>query len=266
MTAPKHEQLADGVDLWLGDATKVVPLLEPVDHTLFDPPYEATIHRAKAKARSGRSLRYDRGPALRSLPFDSVERLRPTLTLPLVELTKGWLLAFCSPEGIAPWRDAIEHAGARYKRACFWDKVNPTPQLNGQGPAFGVEAFVTAWCGSGFSSWNGGGRSNLFSHPVERNQLRETQKPLSLMIELVRAFTQPGDVVFDPCMGTGTTGVAALRTGRRFQGVECDPKAYALARDRLLDALAQPRLLTADLEPVRKQARFDGMPTRRKPK
>ena len=53
------------------------------------------------------------------------------------------------------------------------------------------------------------------------------------MLELVELFTDPGDLLPDPFCGSGTTGVACLRLGRRFIGIEKDAKYAAIARERL---------------------------------
>lgn len=71
------------------------------------------------------------------------------------------------------------------------------------------------------------------------------QKPLKLMREIVRAFSNPDDIIFDPFMGTGTTGVAALKEGRGFVGIERDPGYFAIAKRRIEQAAAQPLLLQA---------------------
>lgn len=244
----KHTRLADGVDLYLGDCTRVLPRLSFATgtadpgrvHVICDPPYEQHMHGAKVSRT--RKLRTDKGPELRGLTFKSIEHLRPVITPFMVRACDGWLLAFCTPEGVAPWRDAIEAAGARYKRACVWVKPDAAPQFNGQGPSMGAECFVTAWCGTGVSRWNGGGRSSVFTCPTNgptRDGRLETEKPVPLFAELVRLFTNRGDTVCDPVMGSGTTGVACIKSGRRFVGIEIDPKAYAVACARMAEALLQ---------------------------
>lgn len=67
-------------------------------------------------------------------------------------------------------------------------------------------------------------------------------KPLKLMKWIVTNFTEPGDTVFDPFTGSGTTGVAALKLERNFVGCELDKKYHAIAQRRLEDAAAQPML------------------------
>lgn len=58
-------------------------------------------------------------------------------------------------------------------------------------------------------------------------------KPLWVMRALVRDYTRPGDLIVDPCMGGGTTGLAALIEGRRFVGAEVDPGTFRKAEERL---------------------------------
>lgn len=72
---------------------------------------------------------------------------------------------------------------------------------------------------------SGGDRARLVGHPCPRND-----RAMSWLIE---HFTRPGGVVLDPFAGSGTTGVAALRAGRRFIGCEIDPSYAEMARERL---------------------------------
>lgn len=60
-----------------------------------------------------------------------------------------------------------------------------------------------------------------------------TQKPVALMEYLIRTYTNPGDLVLDNCMGSGTTGVAALQSDRRFIGIERDPEYFRIAQNRI---------------------------------
>ena len=75
-------------------------------------------------------------------------------------------------------------------------------------------------------------------------------KPTALMEALVRDYSRPGDTVLDSHMGAGTTGVACVRTGRKFIGCEIDLEAFALACRRIEQAYAQRPLFEA--EPARK--------------
>jgi site-specific DNA-methyltransferase (adenine-specific) len=67
--------------------------------------------------------------------------------------------------------------------------------------------------------------------------LHPTQKPVALMEYLIRTYTNQGDTVLDNTMGSGTTGVAAANTGRKFIGIERDEKYFAIAQKRIEDAL-----------------------------
>lgn len=220
-----------------------------VTATITDPPYEEEMHEAKKGARG---LRTDGYESPKAVDFESIEGMREWIVNATVPMTKGWLIAFCTPEGVAPWRDAIEAAGAKYKRACVWVKPDAAPQFNGQGPAMGAEMFVTAWCGKGHSRWNGGGRRGVLTHLTnasDRHGLHPTEKPLALMREIIELFTDPGDTIFDPFMGTGATGVAALRLGRRFVGIEKQAKYFRAAVARIQQQAAQPDMFIADKKP-----------------
>lgn len=63
--------------------------------------------------------------------------------------------------------------------------------------------------------------------------LHPTQKPVALMEYLIKTYTNPGDTVLDNCMGSGTTGVACVNTGRSFIGIEKDPAYFASAQNRI---------------------------------
>lgn len=63
-----------------------------------------------------------------------------------------------------------------------------------------------------------------------------TQKPVALMEYLIRTYTNPGGIVLDNCMGSGTTGVAALQSGRHFIGIERDADYFAICQKRLAEA------------------------------
>lgn len=73
-------------------------------------------------------------------------------------------------------------------------------------------------------------------------QSTPTQKPVDLCAYLINTYSNPGDTIFDPFMGSGTTGVACVQTGRNFIGIEIDPTYYAIAEKRIKDAQMQLRL------------------------
>jgi site-specific DNA-methyltransferase (adenine-specific)/modification methylase len=76
------------------------------------------------------------------------------------------------------------------------------------------------------------------------NREHPTQKPVGLMEWILINYTNEGDTILDPFMGSGTTGVACINTGRNFVGIEISPEYFAIAERRIAEAQMQPRLLT----------------------
>ena len=74
-----------------------------------------------------------------------------------------------------------------------------------------------------------------------RDGLHPTQKPVALLKYLIRTYTSEGETVLDNTMGSGSTGVAAMLTGRRFIGIELDETYFAIAQRRIEDAARQAR-------------------------
>ena len=76
--------------------------------------------------------------------------------------------------------------------------------------------------------------ASILRVPSESKTVHPTQKPVALMEYLIRTYTQEGETVLDNCMGSGTTGVACVNTGRRFIGIEKDDKYFQIATGRIL--------------------------------
>ena len=72
-----------------------------------------------------------------------------------------------------------------------------------------------------------------FPRPASSKMLHPTEKPVELLEYLIKTYSNENDVILDNCMGSGSTGVAALNTNRRFIGVELDEKYFNIAKDRL---------------------------------
>lgn len=68
-------------------------------------------------------------------------------------------------------------------------------------------------------------------------RLHPTQKPVALCEYLIKTYTNPGETVLDNCMGSGSTGVACMNTGRRFIGIELDEKYFEIAKQRIESAV-----------------------------
>jgi len=96
------------------------------------------------------------------------------------------------------------------------------------------------WCVKPKAKWTftpaeKGYRRTLFRYDTPRGKRRvhPTQKPLQLFTDLIAIHSNPGDLVLDPCMGSGTTAVAAKNLGRRFVGCEIDLDHYSSATQAL---------------------------------
>jgi site-specific DNA-methyltransferase (adenine-specific) len=94
---------------------------------------------------------------------------------------------------------------------------------------------------AGKKHWNGGGHHAVWEVPVEQGE-HPAQKPLRLLNQWVRLFSDEGETVLDPCMGSGTTGVACARLRRKFVGVERERRWFDLACRRVEAAYRQPNL------------------------
>jgi site-specific DNA-methyltransferase (adenine-specific) len=88
-----------------------------------------------------------------------------------------------------------------------------------------------------FNLWQGNkSKSNVLEYPKDRGGYHPTQKPVALLEDLIRTFSNPGDIVLDFTMGSGSTGVACMNTNRRFIGIEMDPKYFDIAQQRIEQA------------------------------
>ena len=104
-----------------------------------------------------------------------------------------------------------------------------------------VEYILYFWKGKA-RNINNMGTANLLSIPFPKNKSHPTEKPVSLMRILIENSTDPGEVVFDPFMGSGTTGEACVITGRDFIGIEISEEYFKIAEKRIYEASLQPRL------------------------
>jgi site-specific DNA-methyltransferase (adenine-specific) len=231
--------------LYLGDCMDILPTLGKVDAVITDPPYEAEAH-TKDRRLLGKQESGERTVEYGALDFCMMnEDLRQNSTFYSQQICSGWMLTFCQAEAVSLWRDAHEAAGAKYKRAMVWIKPDGAPQFTGDRPGMGYESIVASWCGTGRSQWNGGGRHGVFKHPQRDNNSPKqhmTQKPIALMRELLQLFSNVSQTILDPFMGSGTTGVAAIQLGRKFIGIEREPKYFDIACQRIEQAAAQGKL------------------------
>lgn len=250
--------------IYCGNNRDFYSRIPTVQAVITDPPYGAEVH---SKDKVGRDL----SGTVTSvpIPFDQLTNQDSTcLGEFLRDRVEGWSLVFCQTEQINEWRSELEGERCRYYRPMMWIKTNARPNFSGNGPGVGHETIQAYWCGVAKQKWNGGGALGVFHH---YNRFREgahpTEKPVSLMKDLVRYFTNPGDTIFDPFMGAGATGVAALELGRNFIGIEQNETYYAEAERRLIEA-SRPGLVIPEsqekMPTLMGDAAFGSIGTRRR--
>lgn len=217
-----------------GSCEEVLPTVprESVDVILTDPPYSAQVHGGVRSCRTRRVV---------DLGFEHLSaELRRLCAREFARVAKRWVGVFSDTDSDWLWRHSLEAAGLPYVRTAFWDRIGGAPQFTGDRPAIALEAITLAHR-KGRKRWNGGGKRGLYSVPIVANRsghrndrIHTTQKPEELMLALVEDFTDPDEIVLDAFAGSGTTGAAALRRGRRFIGIERDETYAGLARERLV--------------------------------
>lgn len=145
-------------------------------------------------------------------------------------ICKGSIYIFCSTEQVSQIRETLISYGMS-TRLCIWEKTNPSP-VNGQNIWLsGVECFVYGKFKG--ATFNEHCKNTVFRFPTVRNKLHPTVKPLKLIEYLIEVSSNKEDLVFDPCMGSGTTGVACKNTNRDFIGIELDKKYFEIAKERI---------------------------------
>ena len=207
MSAARKEVLADGVEIWVGDCREVLPLIGKVDAVITDPPYGIgfAAQPTNCQRRAGQSPEFWDNSVILDLP--SILSVGSTQVVwggnyYVLPPSRGWL---------------------------SWYKPDAPPSM---------ASIELAWTNQDRNSRQisvsiGATNAERVGHP--------TQKPLAVMMWTLAQF--PADEsVCDPFMGSGTTGVACVNLGRSFVGIEREPKYFDLARRRIFEALAQPRL------------------------
>lgn len=152
----------------------------------------------------------------------------------LLRVVKGSIYIFCSTEQVSFIRKFFVDHGLS-TRLIIWEKTNPSP-VNGQYIWLsGVECCVYARKKG--AVFNGFCENTVLRFPCGRNKLHPTQKPEKLIEKLVETSSNQGDVVFDPCMGSGTTCAVAKNLGRKYIGFELDQRYFEISKQRIDDVI-----------------------------
>lgn len=224
------ETLAEGVTLYLGDCRDILPTLGRVDAVVTDPPYGIGEARAGNASRSMLASSRDYG--------DSAWDDRP--------IDNG-LMALVKAAG----RYQIIFGGNHYDApaaTCWlvWDKLN------------GANDFADcelAWTNLPKAvrriqfRWHGMIRQNN-----EQRGDHPTQKPVGVMSWCIEQLPDDANAILDPFMGSGTTGIAAVKLGRKFIGIEIEEKYFDIACRRISEALKQPDMFIEKPKPAVQEA------------
>jgi site-specific DNA-methyltransferase (adenine-specific) len=228
----------DLVTLYHGDCREVLGSFadQSVDCVITDPPYTERTH-GMAKTNKGS------GHGVKAIGFRSFTE--DDLAWALAEcarLTRRWVVATLD-YAHAFALDQTPPDGLRSLRVGVWVKPNPMPQISADRPGQGWEAISFLHRADVKPAWHGGGKAGVWTHPVVQGEGHPTVKPLPMVADWVRLFTDAGDLILDPFAGSGTTLRAAKDEGRRAIGVELDERyceviAKRLSQDTLFGGVA----------------------------
>jgi site-specific DNA-methyltransferase (adenine-specific)/modification methylase len=220
--------------LYLGDCMDILHTLSKVDAVITDPPYGINENSKKVESRQRKNGNSKGLADQRDYGDFDWDKAPPSNELIDLIRTKGQHQVFF---------------GGNYftlpPTSCWlvWDKLN------------GDNDFAD--CELAWTNWDKAVRRLQWRwHGMIRQGNEEryhpTQKPLEVM-KWVITLCPKSETILDPFMGSGTTGVAAIQMGRKFIGIEREPKYFDIACKRIEQAVAQPRLFE-DVKPKQEQA------------
>lgn len=225
-----------------GDSRDVIKRIpdNSVDFILTDPPYNIGKHSTGNIPLPGRSAMNNDLAAWDWVDFDPAEWadefiriLKPT----------GNLFIFTSYNQIGKWYDCLDH---KFDTSNYmvWHKTNPAPKIFKAGFLNSCEMVFTCW--NKKHTWNFISQSEMHNFiessicmRPERlsNPKHPAQKPVSILKKMIEIASNEDDIIFDPFMGVGSTGVAALELNRRFIGVELEEDYFKAAKLRIEEIL-----------------------------
>jgi len=208
--------------LYLGDCREILPTLPKVDAVVTDPPYGQKHKRGAIpkKSISTTGKVFTRKIIGDDQPFDP----SPWLGLGVP----------CCFTGAHWFYDRLPPGGGMH----VWNKRGPYEPID---QADGDLIWISERTNLRIIDlvWRGLCRTTEHSAPIEH----PTQKPIALMDWCLRAIPN-ADTILDPYMGSGTTGVASLKLGRRFIGIEIDPEYFEIACRRVDAVVRQPDMFS----------------------
>ncbi len=207
-----------------------------IDFILTDPPYNLGQHSTGNIPLPGRSAMNNDVADWDMVDFNPEEWadefiriLKPT----------GNLFIFTSYNQLGRWYNCLDH---KFDTSNFmvWHKTNPAPKIFKAGFLNSCEMIFTCW--NKKHTWNFISQKemhNFIESPICMRPERlsapkhPAQKPVSILKKMIEIATNKNDIIFDPFMGVGSTGVAAIELERRFIGVELDKDYFEAANNRI---------------------------------
>lgn len=150
----------------------------------------------------------------------------------------GTMIVFYDLWKITTLADAMASAGFKQLRFIEWLKTNPVPLNSKRNYLTNSREIAVLGVKKGNPTFHGEYDNGIYKHaiPNNGNRYHPTQKPLALMRELIDKHSDPGDLVVDPFLGSGTTALAAYQIGRSFAGCDIDDGYVEVAKERLANA------------------------------
>ena len=195
---------------------------ESIDLVLTDIPY----NEVNRKDNGLRKLDKENADIL---TFDLINFLEQ-----LYDKAKSTIIIFCGKEQVSiihSYFNDKQKKGKGTVRQLIWEKSNPSP-MNGQHIYLsGVENAI--WFKKRGGTFNAHCKNTVFKYPIGRSKLHPTEKNHLLLQELILDNSNENDLILDPCMGSGSTGVVALQNNRNFLGIELNQNYFEIAKNRL---------------------------------
>jgi len=225
-------------ELYLGDSYQIIKNIatSSVDLILTDPPYNvAKYSTGNIKLAGRKEINNDiaEWDLAEFNPHDWIEEFKRILK------PTGNIFAFCGQNQFGKWHETFDPEFDTFT-FMIWHKTNPTPRVRRNSFLNSCEIIVCIW--NKRHKWNFTTQKemhNFIEAPIcmgserVKNPHHPTQKPLRVLEHIIRIATDEGDTVFDPFMGVGSTGVAAVKLKRKFVGIEIDPAYFHAAHERI---------------------------------
>jgi site-specific DNA-methyltransferase (adenine-specific) len=213
----------DKIRLYKGDCLDVMDKLisknVQVDCIITDPPYGMSYKSTLERHR----------PIINDNNLNWLEPFAEKAFKLLKDSAHGYV--FCSHHHVDKFKIVLESV-FDYKNILIWEKN--TIGLNDFFSNYGPKYEMIVYFNKGRKELKGKREPNIFKFIKPANELHPTQKPVDLIEYLISKSTDEGDVIIDPFMGSGTTGVACKNLKRRFIGIELDEEYYNIAKNRIL--------------------------------